>query len=38
MEGEMGLRIADVESWKFTPIDDLPFPDVVHFIMGWIQP
>jgi len=38
MEGEMGLRIADVESWEFTPIDDLPFPDTVHFIMGWIQP
>lgn len=36
MEGEMGLRIADVESWEFTPIDDLSFPDTVHFIMGWI--
>jgi Tol biopolymer transport system component len=38
MEGERGLRIADVESWNFTPIDDLPFPDTADFIMDWIQP
>jgi Tol biopolymer transport system component len=38
MEGEMGLRIAYVESLTTEQIDDLPFPDPVNFIMGWIQP
>jgi len=38
MEGDVGLRIVDVESLTITPIDDLPFPDRVDFIMDWIQP
>lgn len=38
MEGEVGLRVVDVESLSITAIDDLPFPDGVDFIMNWIQP
>ena len=38
MEGEVGLRIVDVESLSITAIDDLPFPNGVNFIMDWIQP
>lgn len=38
LEGEIGLRIMDVDSLTVTPIDDLPFPDRVNFIMDWIQP
>lgn len=37
-QGDMGLRIADVESLSSTQIGDLPFPSAVQFIMGWIQP
>jgi len=38
LEGEIDLRIVDVESLSITAIDDLPFPDGVDFIMDWIQP
>jgi len=38
LEGEIGLRIVDVESLSITAVDDLPFPDSVNFIMDWIQP
>ncbi len=38
LEGEIDLRIVDIESLNITAIDDLPFPVGVDFIMDWIQP
>ncbi len=36
--GEIGLRLATTVSWTYEQVDDLPFPDTAHFIVGWSQP
>jgi len=38
MSGEIGLHIAETGSWAHSPVDDLPFPETVQFIMNWITP
>ena len=38
LQGEIDLRIAQTDSWDYTVVDDLPFPDHAQFIMTWLQP